>query len=197
MLKFLKKIFVEILSIVIFLISYCPGYTGNLFRRSFYKMRLKKLGKNLTTEIGLTVTCPQNISVGNNSKFMRYCSINACDQSKIEIGDNISVNFNVNINSTKGGYIKIGDNVLIASNVVIRAADHILNNKDLLIKDSGHAAGQIVIGNNVWIGSNCVILKDVNIGDGAVIGAGTVVTRDVGVNEVVIGNKQTKVKNRF
>ena len=54
----------------------------------------------------------------------------------------------------------------------------------------------ISIGNNVWIGSNCVILKDVNIGDGAIIGAGTIVTRNIEMNEVVVGNKQTKIKNR-
>ena len=57
--------------------------------------------------------------------------------------------------------------------------------------------GKIIIGNNVWIGANCVILKDVNIGDGAVIGAGTIVTHNVEMNEVIVGNKQTRIKTRF
>ena len=40
-------------------------------------------------------------------------------------------------------------------------------------------------------------MKNVNIGDGAVIGAGTIVTRDIQPNEVVVGSKQNRIKNRF
>ena len=195
--KILKNIFSEIKSFGIFFISFLPGYSGKFIRKIIYKKRFKSLGKNFISEIGLVVIYPKNISLGNDCSIMRFSSINACENSRIEIGDNISVNYNVNINSSNGGYIKIGNNVLIASNVVIRAADHIFNNKNKLIKDSGHKGGQIIIGNNVWIGANCVILKDVNIGDGAIIGAGTIVTHNVEMNEVVVGNKQTKIKNRF
>ena len=195
--KILKNILSEIKSFGFFFISFLPGYSGKFIRKIIYKKRFKSLGKKFISEIGLVVTCPKNISLGNDCSIMRFSSINACKNSRIEIGNNISINYNVNINSSNGGYIKIGDNVLIASNVVIRAADHIFNNKNKLIKDSRHKGGQIIIGNNVWIGSNCVILKDVNIGDGAIIGAGTIVTRNVEINEVVVGNKQTKIKNRF
>ena len=197
MIKILKKIFSEIKSFGNFFISFCPGYSGKFVRRIIYKKRFKSLGKQFDSEIGLVVTCPKNISLGNDCSIMRFSSINACENSKIEIGNNISVNHNVNINSCNGGYIKIGNNVLIASNVVIRAANHIFNNKNKLIRDSGHEGGKIIIGNNVWIASNCVILKDVNIGDGAVIGAGTIVTHNVEMNEVIVGNKQTKIKTRF
>ena len=195
--KILKNILSEIKSFGFFFISFLPGYSGKFIRKIIYKKRFKSLGKNFISEIGLVVIYPKNISLGNDRSIMRFSSINACENSRIEIGDNISVNYNVNINSSNGGYIKIGNNVLIASNVVIRAADHIFNNKNKLIKDSGHKGGQIIIGNNVWIGANCVILKDVNIGDGAIIGAGTIVTHNVEMNEVVVGNKQTKIKNRF
>ena len=162
-----------------------------------YKKIFKSLGKQFDAEIGLVVTHPKNISLGNDCSIMRFSSINACENSKIEIGDNIGVNHNVNINSSNGGHIKIGNNALIASNVVMRSANHIFNNKNKLIRDSGHEGGKIIIGNNVWIGANCVILKDVNIGDGAVIGAGTIVTHNVEMNEVIAGNKQTKIKTRF
>ncbi|MDB9810900.1 acyltransferase [Candidatus Pelagibacter sp.] len=195
--KILKNIFSEIISFGIFFITFCPGYSGKYIRKIVYKKRFKSLGNKFFSEIGLVVTCPKNISLGSNCSIKRFSSLNACENSKIEIGDNMSVNYNVNINSCNGGHIKIGDNVLIASNVIIRAADHVINNKNKLIRDSGHEGGQIVIGNNVWIGSNCVILKDVNIGDGAIIGAGTIVTRNIEMNEVVVGNKQTKIKNRL
>ena len=195
--KILKNILSEIKSFGFFFISFLPGYSGKFIRKIIYKKRFKSLGKRFISEIGLVVTYPKNISLGNDCIIMRFSSINACENSRIEIGDNIGVNYNVNINASNGGYIKIGDNVLIASNVVIRAANHIFNNKNKLIKDSEHKGGQIIIGNNVWIGSNCVILKDVNIGDGAIIGAGTIVTHDVKMNEIIIGNKQTKIKNRF
>lgn len=193
----LKKIISEFNSFGVFLLSFFPGYSGRLMRRIIFKNRFKSLGKNFYSEIGIVITYAKNISIGHDCSFMRYSSIIACENSMIEIGDNISVNYNVNINASNGGNIKIGNNVLIASNVVIRAADHIFSNKDKLIKDSGHEGGQINIGNNVWIGSNCVILKNVNIGDGAVIGAGTIVTRDIQTNEVVVGSKQNRIKNRF
>jgi galactoside O-acetyltransferase len=120
---------------------------------------------------------------------MRNCSLNSCE-GKINIGNNLIVNQNVDINASDGGLIKIGNDVLIGNYVVIRAANHIYNNKDKKINQSGHKGGQIIIGNNVWIGANCVILANVTLKEGSVIGAGTVVKKNVDSNELAISNKQ-------
>ena len=195
--KIIKFLIIEVKSFLEFLIVFFPGASGNYLRGIFYKIRFKKIGKKFNSEIGLNISCPRNISIGDNFRIMRYSSLNACEKSIIEIGNNVSINFNVNINSCSGDYIKIGNNVLIASNVVIRSADHITNSNNTLIINSGHESGKINIGNNVWIGSNCVILKNVTIEDGAVVGAGTVVSKDIKKNEIVVGTKQTKLKDRI
>ncbi|MDP7195020.1 MAG: acyltransferase [SAR202 cluster bacterium] len=189
----IKKIINELKQFLNFLVTYFPGSSGNMLRRSLYKVRLNSLGTKLYTEIGLRLTCPRNIVIGNNASFMRGCSLNSCE-GKINIGDNISTNQNVDINSSNGGFIEIGNDVLIGNNVLIRAADHVYNNKSKKINQSGHVGGKIIIGNNVWIGANCVILKNVTIKDGSVIGAGTVVTTDVDSNELAISNKQVNKK---
>ena len=189
----IKKIINEPKQFLNFLVTYFPGSFGNMLRRLLYKVCLNSLGTKLYTEIGFILTCPINIVIGNNANFMRNCSLNSCN-GKINIGDNIAVNQNVDINSSDGGFIEIGNDVYIGNNVLIRAADHVYNNKSKKINQSGHVGGKIIIGNNVWIGANCVILKNVTIKDGSVIGAGTVVTTDVDSNELAISNKQVNKK---
>ena len=188
--KNIKKIIFEPFLFLIFIVSYIPGFTGIYLRRFFFKFRFRYLGKKFYSEIGIIVSFPKNISIGNNCSLMRFSSINACKESQIKIGDNVSINYNVNINASNGGQIIIGDNALIASNVVIRAANHNIKNPDLPIKLSGHTAGKITIGNNVWIGSNCTILKDVQIGDGSVIGAGCTIFEDVEEGSMILNNSQ-------
>jgi len=198
--SYINKIINEPFLFLFFIISYIPGLTGVYIRRFFFKLRFRYLGKKFYSEIGIVVSFPQNISIGNNCSIMRLSSINSCKESQIKIGDNASINYNVNINSSNGGQIIIGDNVLIASNVVIRAANHNIHNPDLPIKMSGHLAGKITIGNNVWIGSNCTILKDVRIGDGAVIGAGCTIFKDVEEGSIIINKSQEnylKKKSKF
>ena len=141
---------------------------GELLRILIYKFKLKNLGSNFKSDIGLDINCPQMSSIGNDAKFMRGCSINSCD-GEVIIGDNISVNQNVDINASNGGSIKIGNDVLIANNVVIRAANHNYKDESKKVYESGHIGGKIIIGNNVWIGANTVILKDVIINDNALL----------------------------
>jgi galactoside O-acetyltransferase len=189
----ISRITKEINEFLNFFVTYLPGSSGNILRRLLYKVLLKSLGKKLSTEIGFRLTCSKNIIIGNNASFMRNCSLNSCE-GKINIGNNISVNQNVDINASAGGFIKIGNDVLIGNNVVIRAANHIYNNKNKKINHSGHKGGRIIIGNNVWIGANCVILNNVTLKDGSVIGAGTVVKKNVNSNEMAISSKQINKK---
>ena len=96
--KNIYKIINEPFLFLIFIISYIPGFTGVYIRRFFFKLRFRYLGKKFYSEIGIVVSFPKNISIGNNCSIMRLSSINACKESQIKIGDNASINYNVNIN---------------------------------------------------------------------------------------------------
>lgn len=189
----MKKIINELKQILNFFVMFFPGDIGSVVRRIVYQRLFLKLGVKLKTEIGFKLTCPRNISLGDNAVFMRNCSLNSCNE-KINIGNNIQINQNVDINSSDGGEIEIGNDVLIGNNVVIRAADHEYKDKSKKINESGHKGGKIIIGNNVWIGANSVILKDVKIKDGSVVGAGTVVKKDIEANEIAFSHSQINKK---
>ncbi len=189
----IKKIFIEIKQLANFTVTYFPGNLGIFFRKVLYKARLNSLGENLFTQVGFTLTCPENIIIGNNVRLLKGSSLNSC-KGKIKIGDNVSINVNTDINSCDGGEVEIGNDVMIGRNVYIRASDHIFKNTDKKIRQSGYDSGKIKIENNVWIGSNCIIMKNVTIEEGSVIESGSVVKKSVGKNEFVTSNEQTNKK---
>jgi acetyltransferase-like isoleucine patch superfamily enzyme len=126
------------------------------------------------------------VSFGVSANCKIYCQ-DAEKGSELSIGDNVMLNTGVVINADCGGKIHIGNNVLIGPNVVLRAADHRFDRSDLLIREQGHEAGEIVIEDDVWLAANVVVLAGVRIGRGAVVAAGSVVTRDVQPFSVVAG----------
>lgn len=188
-----KKIINEIKQIINFIFTYFPGTTGVYLRRIFYGTRLNKVGKNLLIQTGSRLTCPENITLGENVRLLLNSSLNSC-KGKIKIGDDVSINVNTDINSSDGGDIEIGNNVMIGRNVYIRASDHIFKNTKNNINQSGYEPGKIKIGNNIWIGSNCVILKNVTIEDGSVVESGTVVKKNINKNEYVFSSEQINRK---
>ena len=69
----IKKFINEFKRIIKFFIIYFQGYLGELLRILIYKFKLKNLGSNLKSEVGLDINCPLNVSIGNDAKFMRGC----------------------------------------------------------------------------------------------------------------------------
>ena len=56
---------------------------------------------------------------------------------------------------------------------------------------------KVKIGNDVWLGTHCIILGNVNVGNGAVVAAGAVVTKDVPPYAIVGGVPAKIIKYRF
>ena len=83
------------------------------------------------------------------------------------------------------GKITIGENCIFGENVKIYDHNHIYNQKNKLIYQSGFKIKDIEIGNNCWIGSNVVILAGTKIGDNCVIGAGCVINGVIADNSIV------------
>ena len=158
-------------------------------------LTFSQCGKHFRVRIGsLTVHNPENIQIGSCFSSLGYLFLYG-NEGFISIGDNCSINTNVQIGAS-GGRIIIGNNVLIGPNVVIRAADHVFSDPKILIREQGHAGGDIIIEDDVWICANCVITKSVRIGRGSIIAAGSIVTKDVEPLTIIAGVPANKIKSR-
>lgn len=91
----------------------------------------------------------------------------------VQIGNNVWISQYVYIDELYPEKITIGDNCTIGLRVSI--ISHLFwGGKSV----NGYSA-PVTIGKDVFIGPHCVILPNVNIGEGSVINAGTVVSRNV------------------
>ena len=148
---------------------------------------------------GSEITQFDAIVIGAGFTLGKQCKLYCHDPqngSRLTIGDRVALNDNVTINADCGGKITIGNDVLIAPNVVLRAANHQYELRDVTINKQGHAAGVINIADDVWIGANAVILPNVSIGKGAIIGAGSVVTGDVPAYAIAAGVPAKVISSR-
>ena len=111
--------------------------------------------------------------------------------SNVEIGPETVVNRGILVeDSYEKGAVTLGARVSVAANVSLIAVASPNNSRlaDLpYVRETLMAAGTVRVGDDAWLGANCVILPNVEIGEGAVIGAGAVVTRSVAPYIVAAG----------
>ena len=165
--RLLNRIKKELNEIFETLFSIFPLTIGNYTRKLFYRLVLKKCGKNLKTGIRIKIQDPSNIFVGNN----------------------VELNYGVWIasNKHKKGSIRIGNNVLIGPYSILHTGNHKFKDPNILINKQGFEFDKIVIEDDVWIAARCTILSGVTIGKGSVIAAGSVITKDIPPFSVVAG----------
>jgi len=196
MTKYITRFIRETFEWLDFIISYWPGTSGFLLRSWWYRRKIKKIGVNFRSGIGLVVTGGGNIEIGDNVSIMRYSALYANDNGKIRIGNNVSINSNVCIGAADDGEIEIGDYVLIGQNVVLRASDHEHSSVTIPIMKQGHTGGKIIIEDGVWIGANAIITRNTKIGAHTIIAAGSVVTHDVDPYTIAAGVPAKIIKRR-
>ncbi|MDO8527435.1 MAG: acyltransferase [Deltaproteobacteria bacterium] len=145
------------------------------------------------------IATPKFIKIGKNLALGKFCQIYCQDPEKgsvLEIGNNVSLNSNAMIIANEGGKIYIGNDVLLGPNVVLRAANHSFESKNIPIRSQGHKGGTIVLEDDVWLGAGVVVLPNVRIGKGSVVGAGSVVTKDIPPFSVAMGVPAHVVRSR-
>lgn len=142
-------------------------------RCTFWRIFLKKMGRNVDIMADVVIMSPQKVAIGNDVL--------------VNIGTKIGGQAGVTI----GNYVQIGYNVNIVS------VNHSYNNPTIPIKKQGEYGGPIIIESDVWIGANAVILPKVILGKGSIIGANAVVTKNVKPYSIVGGVPAKFIKYRF
>ena len=135
------------------------------------------------------------------------------DDNKLVLGSNIEAGNKLSINMGRKGFVSIGDKttfgsasidcawgkVEIGSDCMFSWDVHIRNDDghhifDMVTGERLNRCGNLIIGNHCWIGEGCLLLKNINIGDGCVIGGKSVVTKSIPCNTIAAGNPAKIVK---
>jgi len=149
-------------------LSLWPGITGNVVRRAFYRMSLRKCSADCSIGFGTTFATPA-----------------------VEIGAGVYIGSFGDI-----GHATIGADTLLGSNVTILSGrqQHRFDRLDVPIRHQGGTYSRVQIGQDVWIGNGAIISADV--GDHAIVAAGAVVVRPVVSGSIVGGNPAVTIGER-
>ena len=145
------------------LLRWLPGPEGLVLRGLFYRILLKRCGRN----------------------FMVYPKVYMIFTHKMSVGERVAINVGTYIDA--GGELEIGSHVMIGPGCVISSREHstALNGEPMCFQPVQYR--KIVVGDDVWIGANVCIRGGVTLGNGCVVAAGAVVTKDIPPYAVVGG----------
>ena len=133
-----------------------------------------------------------NVTIGDNVKIAKNCSIFGSSQFPLEIGDNTYIGMFSIINGFKAK-VSIGKNVSIAQNVNIMA-DSGPNASPLMQQYYPMITGNVKIGDHSWLGANVIIMPGVELGAFCVVAANTFVDKSFPPYSVIGGNPAKFIK---
>ncbi len=151
------------------LLSLIPFRTGDLVRYHFYRLTLKKCGRNVTFNFGTIITY-RDTTIGNN----------------VWLGVN-------NI----FGQVDILDDVITAQacQFVSGRHGHGFDRTDIPIIRQPGTPARLQIGPDAWFGASCTV--SANVGKGCVLGSGSVVVKDIPDWSVAAGNPARVLRSRI
>lgn len=221
--KLLKVPLLVANSLILFPITYTPGWFGNKLRYFYYKVRCKHLGKKVRIDVGAIIENPQWVFVGDNTWIDKHCILIAGQVKKEgmrgKVGKNPDYLF-------KEGELRIGANVHIAPFCIIQAHAGVFiednsgfssgvkvysfsnfpvdpNNPSEEIyftpmrKKSAYFFAPIVIKDNVGIALNSIVLPGVTIGEKSFVAPCSVVMTSFKPNSYIAGNPARRIRERF
>jgi acetyltransferase-like isoleucine patch superfamily enzyme len=127
-----------------------------------------------------------NITIHENVKISKRCSLFGSEVNFLEIGSNSYIGMNTTINGFRSK-VTIGCNVSIAQSVNIMS-DSGPNASEEMQKYFPIVIGSVVIGDHSWIGANSVIMPGVKIGRFCVVAANSFVNKSFDDYSVIGGN---------
>jgi galactoside O-acetyltransferase len=150
-----------------------------LSREQLEDVGFESIGANVLISDKASLYNPGKISIGNNVRIDDFCVLSA-GEGGIVIRDYVHIAvFSLLIGA---GKIVMDDFSGLSSRVSIYSSNDdysgsSLTNPTVPEQYRSVSVGNVYIGKHVIIGASCVILPDVNIGEGAAVGALSLVTK--------------------
>ena len=179
----------SLLEILEMAIRYVPGGLGYKIRSLYYRLRLRKIGKNVLIDTGVFLNGPRNISLSD------FVWIEANSRIEAMLGE-VSIGRRVHIGPFSIIYarepVTIGDYVDLSSFVrIYSSSEHPVDGKrmNVLMPEEwkGVIAKPITLHKDSFVGTGSVLLPGAELGEGAVVGANSVVSTPVAPQFVVWG----------
>ena len=194
------------------------GTEAARLRSEYYRSKFKSCGKNLNIGVGVRISHPECISVGDNVSICDDVTIVARGgTSEINIGNDVNIMQRVYLDTehddsvmnighdvyigtgtTLFGHcgLDIGDNTLMAQNISLTPYSHIFEDPNTNIIEQGGHTRKVTIGRDCYIGMNVTILYSADIGDGSVVGSGAVVVKPLEPMSIAVGNPARVIRKR-
>lgn len=194
------------------------GAEAARLRSEYYRRQFKSCGKNFNVGVGVKISNPECITVGDNVSICDDVTIVARGgTSEINIGNDVNIMQRVYIDTehddsvinigndvyigtgtTLFGHcgLDIGDHCLLAQNISLTPYSHIFEDPDRPIIAQGGHSRKVTIGRDSYIGMNVTILYSADIGEGSVVGSGAVVVKPLEPYSVAVGNPARVLRKR-
>lgn len=171
-----------------------------LLYTALMRIRFRRWGSGSRVGLGLKVSCPWAVEVGEEVTISDHVTLNVKDfredgRATLIIGDGTYIGRFVHINAWLD--VVIEPNVLITHRVLLGDEDHNYDDPDIPIRLQGSRfKGRVLLRTGCWIGTGAAILPGVVIGKNAVVAANAVVTKDVPDYTVVAGVPAKVIKTQ-
>jgi acetyltransferase-like isoleucine patch superfamily enzyme len=189
----------SLMAIAEMLIRYIPGGFGYKIRYYYYKLFLKKLGKNALIDVGVVLNGTKNISIGDYTWIDAYTRIDAM-LGEVTIGKRIHI-APFSILASREPII-LEDYVGISSGVKIYATSALpidgkrMSGPMIPEDDKAFVSKPVILRKNSFVGANTVLLPGAELGEGAVVGANSLLNKRVDPWTIVVGPSAKPVGKR-
>lgn len=171
-------------------IRYIPGGFGYVLRYWYYKVMLKKMGKNVLIDVGVYLSGTKNISIGDYTWIDLGCRIEAM-LGEIKIGKRVHIAPYVIIAAREPviihDYVGIGASAKIYANSERPFGGKRMSGPMIPEEYKAFYSKKIVLEKDSCVGTGAVLLPGAHIGEGGVVGANTVIKNKIEPYNIVAG----------
>lgn len=172
------------------MIRYIPGGVGYKLRYWYYKLILKKMGKNVLIEAGVFLNGTRNISLGDYVWIDGGCRIDAM-LGEISIGKRVHVAPYSIIAAREPiiieDYVGIASHVRIYSNSEVPLEGKRMSGPMIPEEHKAYYSKRIILEKDSFVGTGSVLLPGAYLGEGAVVGANSIVSKKINAYNIVVG----------